>query len=143
MKSEPLTYGIEHLKADKKTAWTGVRNFQARNFMRDDMRVGDVVLFYHSNCKEPGVYGVAKVASKPYPDPTQFDTKSDYYDPRATTDKPIWYLVDIVFVKKLKEPILLETIRADKRLKDMIILRSGNRLSITPINSQEFETLST
>ena len=141
IKSEPTTYGIDHLKADKKTAWTGVRNFQARNYMRDDMRMGDQILFYHSNCKEPGVYGIAKVASTPYPDPTQFDTKSEYYDPKATKEKPIWYLVDVAFVKKLKEPVLLETIRADKRLKDMVILRPGNRLSVTPISSQDFDTL--
>lgn len=141
IKSEPTTYGIDHLKADRKTAWTGVRNFQARNFMRDDMRIGDQILFYHSNCKEPGIYGIAKVASAPYPDPTQFDSKSDYYDPKATNEKPIWYVVDVAFVKKLKESVLLETIRADKRLKDMVILRPGNRLSVTPISSQDFDTL--
>lgn len=142
IKSEPTTYGIDHLKADKKTAWTGVRNFQARNYMRDDMRIGDQILFYHSNCKEPGVYGIAKVASIPYPDPTQFDRKSEYFDPKATKEKPIWYLVDVAFIKKLEEPVLLETIRANKRLKDMVILRPGNRLSITPVSSQDFETLS-
>ena len=141
IKSEPTTYGIDHLKADRKTAWTGVRNFQARNFMRDDMRIGDQILFYHSNCKEPGIYGIAKVASAPYPDPTQFDSKSDYYDPKATNEKPIWYVVDVAFVKKLKESVLLETIRADKRLKDMVILRPGNRLSVTPVSSQDFDNL--
>lgn len=142
IKSEPTTYGIDHLKADKKTAWTGVRNFQARNYMRDDMRIGDQILFYHSNCKEPGVYGIAKVASIPYPDPTQFDRKSEYFDPKATKEKPIWYLVDVAFIKKLEEPVLLETIRANRRLEDMVILRPGNRLSITPVSSQDFETLS-
>ncbi len=141
IKSEPTTYGIDHLKADKKTAWTGVRNFQARNYMRDDMRIGDQILFYHSNCKEPGVYGIAKVASIPYPDPTQFDRKSEYFDPKATKEKPIWYLVDVAFIKKLEEPVLLETIRANKRLKDMVILRPGNRLSVTPVSSQVFQTL--
>jgi len=144
IKSEPTTYGIDHLKADKKTAWTGVRNFQARNYMRDDMRIGDQILFYHSNCKEPGVYGIAKVASAPYPDPTQLDSKSEYYDPKATKEKPIWYLVDVAFFKKLKEPMLLEAIRADKRLKDMVILRPGSRLSVTPVSHKEavilFET---
>ncbi len=140
-KSEPTTYGIDHLKADKKTAWTGVRNFQARNYMRDDMRIGDQILFYHSNCKEPGVYGVAKVASAPYPDPTQFDENSDYYDPKATKDKPVWYVVNVAFVQKLKSPILLETIRSDKRLQDMVILRPGNRLSITPVSFAHFAYL--
>lgn len=141
IKSEPTTYGIDHLKADKKTAWTGVRNFQARNYMRDDMRIGDQILFYHSNCKEPGVYGIAKVASSPYPDPTQFDKDSDYYDPKATKEKPIWYLVDVAFVKKFKTPVLLEIIRSDKRLQDMVILRPGNRLSITPVSEKHADRL--
>lgn len=141
IKSEPTTYGIDHLKADKKTAWTGVRNFQARNYMRDDMRIGDQILFYHSNCKEPGVYGIAKVASAPYPDPTQFDQKSDYYDSRATKEKPVWYLVDVAFLSKLKFPVLLEEIRSDKRLQNMLILRPGNRLSITPVAAVEYQTI--
>lgn len=138
IKSEPETYGIDHLKADKKTAWTGVRNFQARNYMRDEMQVGDQVLFYHSSCKVPGVYGVAKVASAPYPDPTQFDTTSDYYEPRATKEKPVWYLVDIAFVKKLKEPVTLTDIRANPKLKSMVILQPGSRLSITPVTTEHF-----
>jgi predicted RNA-binding protein with PUA-like domain len=142
MKSEPETYGIDHLKADKKTAWTGVRNFLARNYMRDEMRVGDPVLFYHSSCKVPGVYGVAKVASAPYPDPTQFDTKSDYFEPRATKEKPVWYLVDIAFVKKLKEPVTLTDIRANPKLKSMVILQPGSRLSITPVSPEHFSILS-
>ncbi len=141
MKSEPEAYGIEHLRVDKKTAWTGVRNFQARNFMRDDMQVGDQILFYHSNCKAPGIYGIAKVVSKPYPDPTQFDSGSDYYDARATKEKPLWFLVDISFVKKLKEPVLLSTLRATAGLHTMQILRPGNRLSITPVTAREFEEI--
>lgn len=138
MKSEPETYGIDHLQADKKTAWTGVRNFLARNYMRDGMQMGDQVLFYHSSCKVPGVYGVAKVVSAPYPDPTQFDSNSDYYEPRATKEKPVWYLVDIAFVKKLKEPITLTDIRANPRLKSMIILQPGSRLSITSVSPEHF-----
>ncbi len=138
MKSEPETYGIDHLQADKKTAWTGVRNFLARNYMRDEMQIGDGVLFYHSSCKVPGVYGVAKVASAPYPDPTQFDKSSDYYEPRATKDKPVWYLVDIAFVKKLKEPVTLTDIRANPKLRAMAILQPGSRLSITPVASEHF-----
>ncbi len=143
MKSEPETYGIDHFKADKKTAWTGVRNFLARNYMRDEMRVGDQVLFYHSSCKVPGVYGIAKVASAPYPDPTQFDATSDYYEPRATKEKPVWYLVDIAFVKKLKEPVTLTDIRANPKLKSMVILQPGSRLSITPVASEHFEEITT
>jgi predicted RNA-binding protein with PUA-like domain len=138
VKSEPTTYGIEHLKRDRRTPWTGVRNFQARNFMRDEMRVGDGVLFYHSNCAVPGVYGLARVASKPYPDETQFDPKSEYYDPRATRERPVWQLVDIAFSKALKAPVPLETIRATKALAGMRVLAKGNRLSITPVEPEEY-----
>jgi predicted RNA-binding protein with PUA-like domain len=139
IKSEPSSYSIDDLKKDKKTAWTGVRNYTARNFMRDGMQVGDPVLFYHSSCPVPGVYGLAKVASKAYPDPTQFDTKSPYYDAKATKEKPIWYLVDIGFVKKLKEPVTLEEMKNDTRLVDMELLRRGNRLSVMEIKRAEFE----
>lgn len=138
MKSEPDTYGIDRLKRDKKTAWTGVRNFQARNFMRDDMHIGDLVLFYHSNCKEPGVYGIAKVSSLPYPDNTQFKKKSPYFDARATKTKPRWFLVDITFVKKCKKPFLLSDMRTAKPLRAMRILAPGNRLSITPVSEKEY-----
>lgn len=141
MKSEPESYSIDALRADKKTAWTGVRNFQARNFMRDEMKIGDGVLFYHSSCKVPGVYGVAKVASSPYPDPTQFDSTSHYFEPRATKEKPVWYLVDIAFVKKLKEPVTLTDIRANPRLRSMAILAPGSRLSITPVSSEHFQLI--
>lgn len=138
MKSEPDTYGIQHLKADGITPWSGVRNFQARNFMRDDMRKGDAVLFYHSSCKEPGVYGLATVASVAYPDPTQFDGASPYYDPRATTEKPVWYLVDVKFRKVLSKPVLLSEIRATKALATMHILQPGSRLSINPVTEKEY-----
>jgi predicted RNA-binding protein with PUA-like domain len=141
MKSEPESYGIDHLKADKKTAWTGVRNFQARNYMRE-MRPGDQVLFYHSSCPVPGVYGIAEVASLPYPDPTQFDPKSPYYDKRATVEKPIWDLVDIAFVKKLEEPVTLPQIRANPKLKSMMILQPGSRLSVTQVAEEHFEEIS-
>lgn len=140
MKSEPESYGIGHLEKDGKTAWTGVRNFQARNYMRE-MKPGDQVLFYHSNCRVPGVYGVAEVASLPYPDPTQFDPKSNYYDPRATEAKPVWDLVDIAFVRKLEEPVTLTDIRADSRLGKMMILQPGSRLSVTPVSSEHFERI--
>ena len=142
MKSEPESYSIDALKADKKTAWSGVRNFQARNFMRDEMQIGDGVLFYHSSCKVPGVYGIAKVASAPYPDPTQFDPSSDYFEPRATKEKPVWYLVDIAFVKKLKVPVTLTDIRANSKLRTMALLQPGSRLSITPVASEHFAILS-
>lgn len=143
MKSEPESYSIDALKTDGKTAWTGVRNFLARNYMRDEMQVGDGVLFYHSSCKVPGVYGIAKVASAPYPDPTQFDPSSDYFEPRATAEKPVWYLVDIAFVKKLKEPVTLTDIRANPKLRAMAILQPGSRLSITPVASEHFVEIAT
>ncbi len=140
MKSEPETYGIEHLKKDKKAPWTGVRNFLARNFMRQ-MSIGDEVLFYHSSCAVPGVYGVAKVVSKPYPDPTQFDKKSDYFEKRATKEKPVWDLVDIAYVSTLKTPVTLPDIRKNKKLAKMEILRPGSRLSVTPVSAPEFSEI--
>lgn len=143
IKSEPSSYSIDDLKKDKKTAWTGVRNYTARNFMRDGMQLGDPVLFYHSSCPVPGVYGVAKVASKAYPDPTQFDLSSNYYDPKATKEKPTWYLVDIAFVKKLKEPVTLEDMKKDKRLAGMTLLQTGNRLSVMGVSKEEFKIMTT
>lgn len=140
MKTEPESYGIKHLKKDRKTSWTGVRNFQARNYMRE-MRPGDQVLFYHSSCKVPGVYGIAEVISEPYPDPTQFDLKSAYYEPRATKEKPVWDLVDIKFVREFGEPVTLADIRADLKLKAMMILQPGSRLSVTPVASEHFERI--
>ena len=142
MKSEPESYSIDHLKRDKKTPWSGVRNFQARNFMRDDMRAGDGVLFYHSSCAVPGVYGIGKVASKAYPDPTQFDSKSPYFDARATKDKPIWYLVDVAFARKLQAPVSITEMRANKKLSGMAAFRKGSRLSVTPVTAEEFAVFS-
>lgn len=138
MKSEPESYGIEHLKKDKKTAWTGVRNFLARNYMRQ-MEVGDGILFYHSSCAVPGVYGLAEVASASYPDPTQFDAKSHYFEKRATKDKPVWDLVDIKYVSTLKNPVPLSDIRQNPKLKSMEILKTGSRLSVTPVTATEFK----
>ena len=141
IKSEPTTYSISNLCADKKTAWTGIRNFQARNYMRDEMHIGDEVLFYHSSCKEPGVYGLAKVVSKSYPDETQFHSKSEYFEPRASQAKPVWYLVDIGFGRRFKKPLLLHEMREHKKLSTMKVLQPGNRLSITPVTPQEFTAI--
>ena len=140
MKSEPESYGIEQLRKDKKTAWSGVRNFLARNYMRE-MKVGDGILFYHSSCKVPGVYGIAKVASAPYPDPTQFDSKSHYFEPRATKDKPVWDLVDIAFIRAFKEPVTLPQIRENPALRAMLILQPGSRLSVTPVAPEHFKLI--
>lgn len=141
MKTEPMSYSIDDLKRDRKTAWSGVRNYQARNFMRDDMQVGDGVLFYHSSCKEPGVYGLARVNSKSYPDPTQFEKGGMYYEPRATKEKPMWFLVDVAFEKKFKEGVSIRALREHKDLRGLRMLELGSRLSITPVTQKEFETV--
>lgn len=141
MKSEPGEYSIDDLKRDKKAPWFGVRNYQARNYMRDQMQIGDEVLFYHSSCPEPGVAGLARVASASYPDTTQFEKKSPYYDPKATKDKPRWMLVEVKFTKRFKRVVPLAELRRVRALKNLVILRSGNRLSVTPVTPKEFEAI--
>ena len=134
MKSEPDEVSIDDALAapNATVAWTGVRNYQARNFMRDGMKVGDGVLFYHSSCPEPGIAGLARVASGIKPDPTQFDPESPYYDPASKKDEPRWLLVDVQAVRKT--PLLaLPELRAKPELADLVVLRKGNRLSITPV----------
>jgi predicted RNA-binding protein with PUA-like domain len=139
VKSEPDTYGIDDLARDGRQKWDGVRNYQARNMMRDTMRVGDKVLFYHSSCPEPGVVGIAKVASKPYPDPTQFDRQSPYYDPASKPDDPRWVLVDLAFVRKLKRTIRLDELKGRPELEGMALTRRGNRLSVMPVDPAHYE----
>ena len=141
MKSEPDAYSIDDLKRDKREPWDGIRNYQARNMMRDDMQVGDQAFFYHSNCKEPGIVGIMKVASAPYPDPTQFDKRSKYYDPKSTPDEPRWMLVDVAYVRKLKRTITLAEIRETKGLDGLLLTRKGNRLSIMPIARKHWDKL--
>ena len=138
IKSEPDAYSIDDLERDGVEMWDGIRNYQARNMMRDDMKVGDQVLFYHSSCDIPGVVGIARVASEPYPDPTQFDKKSRYFDARSSRDNPRWYLVDIAFVRKTGKNITLHQIKAEKSLADMILTRKGNRLSIMPVSKKHW-----
>ncbi|KPJ31551.1 hypothetical protein BMUNKI379_27960 [Burkholderia multivorans] len=140
MKSEPDEASIDDLAhAPQRTLpWTGVRNYQARNFMRDTMKIGDGVLFYHSSCPEPGIAGLAEVASTPYPDPTQFDPTSPYYDPKSSPESPRWLLVDVRFVKKT--PLVsLAALREHDELADMRVLARGNRLSITPVTRAEWK----
>jgi predicted RNA-binding protein with PUA-like domain len=137
-KSEPENYSFERLKKEGKTAWTGVRNYQARNTMRDLMKPGDGVLFYHSSTEIPAVVGLAEVGSASYPDPTQFDAKSEYYDPKATKDEPRWMLVDLKFAKDLKRPVSLEELRGVKGLEKMMLLKRGMRLSIQPVTPAEW-----
>lgn len=139
MKSEPDEASIDDLaSAPQRTLpWTGVRNYQARNFMRDTMKIGDGVLFYHSSCPEPGIAGLAEVSSAPYPDPTQFDPESPYYDPKSSQESPRWLLVDVRFVKK--SPLVpLAALREHDELADMRVLARGNRLSITPVTRAEW-----
>jgi len=140
MKSEPDECSIDDVLAapGRKTPWSGVRNYQARNFMRDRMKVGDGVLFYHSSCAEPGIAGLAEVASAPYPDATQFDPKSDYYDPKAQRDAPRWFNVDIRALKKTRLVPLAE-LRKHKALSGMRLLKPGNRLSITPVSAAQWK----
>lgn len=140
-KSEPDTFSFDDLKArpGKREPWSGVRSYQARNYMRDEMRVGDLALFYHSSCPEPGVAGVMTVASESYPDPTQFDKSSEYFDPKATEEKPIWQLVDVKWEKDFKKLVSLETMKGDAALEGMIVIRRGNRLSITPVSAAHFK----
>jgi len=143
MKSEPDECSIDDVLAapGRKTAWSGVRNFQARNFMRDGMRVGDGVLFYHSSCEVPGIAGIAEVASPAYPDETQFDRKSDYYDARSTRAAPRWFNVDVRALRKTRLLPLAE-LRARKGLAGMRLLQPGNRLSITPVSAAEWRLIS-
>ena len=138
MKSEPEAYSIDMLARDKTAPWTGVRNYQARNFMRDQMQKGDKVFFYHSSCDEPGIVGIAEVCKLAYPDETQFDKKSDYFDPKATRDNPRWLHVDVKFVKKTRV-IGLDELRKHKPLANMRVLARGNRLSITPVDPAEWD----
>ena len=138
MKSEPDVYGIDDLQRDGREMWDSIRNYQARNMMRDDMRIGDEVFFYHSNCKVPGITGISRVCSEPYPDPIQFDEKSRYFDPKSTKENPRWILVDVEFVKKFDRTISLTEIKSHPELEDMILTRRGNRLSIMPVEDEHW-----
>lgn len=140
MKSEPAEFSIDDLVREKSVPWFGVRNYLARNYMRDLMKVGDEVLFYHSSCPEPGIAGLARVSSTAYPDETQFDKKSKYFDPKATRETPRWMLVDVKLVKKTRL-LSLEEMRQAKGLEDMIILQRGNRLSITPVTPGQLKNV--
>lgn len=139
MKSEPDAFSIDDLKRKKREPWDGVRNYQARNFMRDGMRPGDQVFFYHSNCTVPGIVGIAEVATDAYPDPSQFDPKSKYFDPGSSRDNPRWMLVDVKFVKKLKRTISLDELKGDPALDGMALLRKGNRLSVMPVEASHWK----
>lgn len=142
-KSEPSEFSIDDLaKAPKQTtAWEGVRNYQARNFMRDDMKVGDLGLFYHSSCPEPGIAGVVEIISPAHADTSAFDPQSDYFDAKSREEKPIWYCVDVQLKQKFNGFISLRELKMNPKLETLLILRKGNRLSITPITRREWETI--
>lgn len=143
MKSEPDAFSIDDLQKVGVEPWNGVRNYQARNFMRDGMQVGDGVLFYHSNCAVPGIAGVARVASKAYPDETQFDRKSDYFDPKASREEPRWMLVDVAFERKFDRVVALEEIRrhADALGEGFALTSKGTRLSVMPVTAAQWKLL--
>ena len=138
LKSEPATYSIENLEDDGRTSWEGVRNYQARNFLRE-MKVGDRVLFYHSNAEPPGVAGVAQVVREAYPDPFAFDPASKYFDPGSKQDDPRWFMVDVGFLERFDEPVPLPVLRADPALEGMELLRKGSRLSVQPVTERQYE----
>ena len=143
MKSEPDAFSIDDLARVGTEPWTGVRNYQARNYMRNGMRPGDGVLFYHSNCTPPGIVGTATVASLPYPDPTQFDCDSHYFDPKATQEEPRWFLVDVAFERKLGRIISLDEIRghADELGEEFALIKRGSRLSVMPVSAAQWKLL--
>ncbi len=141
MKSEPDVYGFEHLLAEPNQTgmWDGIRNYQARNFMRDSMQVGDKVLFYHSNTKPPGVVGIAEIVTEAYPDPTQFDPNEKYFDAKSNPENPRWVVVDVKAIRKLNTYISLEMIKSEPKLANMRLVQKGNRLSIMPVEKNEFD----
>jgi len=143
MKSEPETFGIADLATypDKTDHWDGIRNYQARNFMRDDMQPGDLAFFYHSNCKTPGIVGIMHITSNAYPDHTALDRAERYYDPKVNEAKNPWCMVDVQLVRELKRPVSLDEMRHQKELLEMPLLRRGNRLSIMPITKKQWECI--
>lgn len=141
MKTEPDTYSIDDLAKEGKTQWEGVRNYQARNIMRDDMKVGDRVLFYHSNAKPPGVVGLAEVSRLAYPDYFAWDPESKYFDPKASEENPIWQMVDVKFVKKFDHMVSLDTLKSREEFADMMVTRRGARLSVQPVSLTHFNAV--
>lgn len=139
MKTEPEVLSIEDLKKSKTNCWDGVRNYQARNYMMKEMQLNDQILFYHSNANPTGIAGLARVTKTSYPDHTQFDPKSEYYDPKATREKPRWFMVDVGYVDSFKTILTLDDLRRYKELKEMVVLKKGNRLSITPVAKKEYD----
>ena len=141
MKSEPDAYSIDDLERDGREPWDGIRNYQVRNMIRDDMRIGDRVLFYHSSCKVPAAVGIAQMVSEAYPDPTQFDAGSKYYDAGSQPEAPRWLLRDVEFVRKLKRPVTLAELKTHPGLEDFQLNKRGNRLSIFPVTAAQWKLI--
>jgi predicted RNA-binding protein with PUA-like domain len=141
MKSEPDSYSIDDLERDRMEPWDGIRNYQARNMIRDEMKLSDYAFFYHSSCETPAIVGVVKIASRAYPDPTQYDSRSKYFDPKSTEENPRWYLVDVAFDRKLKRPVTLQEMKAHPGLKDFVLTRRGNRLSVLPVSEPQWKLI--
>ena len=143
MKSEPDVFSIDHLrKMPRKTEhWDGIRNYQARNFMRDDMKKGDLAFFYHSNCEEPGIVGIMEIASAAYPDHTAFEPGQKYFDEKSTPENPRWMMVDVKFKKKFKKNVSLASLKEEKKLSNMRLVQRGNRLSILPVTASEWKCI--
>ncbi len=141
LKSEPSAFGIDDLAEcpDQSTHWDGVRNYQARNILRDQMKKGDLAFFYHSNCKHPGIVGLMEIIREGYPDHTAFDPQSKYHDPKSSPENPRWFMVDVKLVKKFKEPILLTELKNHPQLEDLILLRKGNRLSVLSVEPRHWD----
>ncbi|MDY6942838.1 MAG: EVE domain-containing protein [Pseudomonadota bacterium] len=139
MKTEPSTFSIDDLKAADVEPWDGVRNYQARNMMRDQMRVGDGAFIYHSNCPTPGIVGIARIVKEGYPDHTAQNPDSPYYDPKSTTDQPRWFMVDVRYERHLERTITLQELKAHPELHEMALVRKGNRLSVMPVSDVEWE----
>lgn len=139
MKTEPSEFSIDDLEKCKREKWSGVRNYQARNFMRDEMQEGDIVFFYHSSTEVVGIVGLATVCSAPYPDPSAFDTKDSHFDPKSKKENPTWILVDVCFKKKFKRTLSLDEMKMDKKLEGMRLLQRGNRLSVMPVEEKHAE----
>ena len=139
LKSEPTTFSIDDLARVKVEPWDGVRNYQARNFMRDQMSVGERAFFYHSSCPLPAIVGIMEIASQSYADPTAFDRDDPHYDPKSDADNPTWMLVDVKFVSKLKQPLALEQLKREPELADMRLLKRGNRLSVLPVDEKHWK----
>lgn len=141
IKSEPDVYSIDDLQKDKKTFWDGVRNYQARNYMRDEMKKGDQVIFYHSNTEPPAAVGICEVVKEGYPDFTAFDPDDKHYDPKSKEDNPTWIMVDVKFIKKFNNPVSISEIKENPKLKNMKLVQRGNRLSVMPLTKTEFDEI--